>query len=505
VIKFKSIRQRVALVALALPTLLPLIWLLLSWLKPGESWPHLWAYVLPHALQDTVISLVGVSILTAVLGGALGWIQARYEFPLRKLLDVLLILPLAFPGFVIAYVWVGFGQSVGINVQGAWGGIFVYSFCLFPYVFVLVRNSAQSFSASLEDSAQLFGLSKLQKLRLVYLPLLSPALRLGVLLVIMETMADFGAANLLGMQTLTTSVYKTWFSLQDLSTATQLASLCALLMLGLLLIESLQKHKRTDSDRAQRHKARRAISGVWRLIFPMLGFAVALISVIFPLLQLGIWAGHSGGGAWAHWFGALQNSALLSALASTVIVLLGIAFALLERQSVRQHSLQRWAVLYGLGYGIPGTVLAVAVLLCLAALGGVGQYLIAGPIALILAYLARFARLGASPFAERLSSLSPNLSDAARINGLGAWARFRMLYLPVLTPSAFGAFVLVFVEILKELPASLVLRPIGWDTLAIRIYGYTSEGLWQQAATPSLVLVGMSALVIVLLRKRALC
>jgi iron(III) transport system permease protein len=497
--------RRCALLLLSLPVLVPILWLVLAWADEGQAWPHLRTYVLPDAIAQTCICLIGVALLTALLGGGLGWIQARYEFPFRKVLDTLLILPLALPGFVVAFVWVGLGQKLSLNVQGPVWAILVYSSCLFPYVFVLARQSAASLNANLTDSLTLFGLNVWQRLTLLYGPMLLPALRLGVLLALMETLADFGAANVLGLQTLTTSVYKTWFGLQDLRSATQLASLCALLMLGLLALEARALRKRTDSTTAGRAWVRKEANGAMRWILPLASLSVVGLSLILPVAQLAIWAWNAGSSSWPYWFASLRNSLTLSLVGSVIVIAFGLCFALLERQQVRDVRLQKWTLYYGLGYGIAGTVLAVAMLLSASALGVLGKVLMASPLLLVLAYWARFARLGASPFIERLAQLSPNLSDAARIHGLGAWARFRTLYLPTLSPIAASALLLVFVEILKELPATLVLRPIGWDTLAVKIYGYASEGLWQLAAMPSLVLVAISGGAIVLLRKQTIC
>jgi iron(III) transport system permease protein len=519
----RALGRRAALLLLAAPVLLPLIWLCLSWQYKGELWPHLGRYVLPQAALQTGQMLLGVAFFSAVLGVGAALLQARFDYPGRKLLDVALLLPLALPSYVVAFIWVGCGSFgtplyyawralFGADAQapaarGVWGGIWVFSLCLYPYVFLIVRAACRGVPQSLIDAARLLKLNPRQRLTRLYWPLLRPALVLGLCLVLMETLADFGAASLLGIETLTTSVYKAWYSLQSLQTAAQLASLGVVAVLLLLMLEHRSRARLRQSLPQGGALPRVPLRGAYRWLAPCVLFGLVALSFILPVLQLLLWAGarwHTDMAASAADLeAALFASAKLAGLAAACVTVLGLSFALLERASPHDPGLARWALPFGLGYAVPGTVLAVALLLTLSSLGAPGQWLLAGIGALLLAYVARFARMGASPATARLAQVSQNLPDAARTLGLKPWQRLRYLYLPLLGGSVVNALLLVFVEVLKELPATLVLRPLGWDTLAIKVYGYTSEGLWQQAATPALILVAAGVVAVVLLGRLA--
>jgi iron(III) transport system permease protein len=512
--------KRIALLTLALPALLPLLWLSSAWLSTDADslWPHLQAVVLPPMLRETALLLLGTAFIAGFLGLTLGLLQARYEYPGRRIFDVLLLLPLSLPAYVTAFVWIGgseyasnfaqywrlmFGEAViAPSVRGVWGGVFVFGLGLFPYVYALVRLSARQLPQSLIDSAHLLQLNSSAQLRLLYLPQLWPALALGLSLVLMETLADYGAAALLGVETLTTGVYKTWLGLQSLTAAAQLASLAVGIVLLLLLLEQRARLKLSTASKGSMQRVRlkpnQAVL-VWIMLIFVMAFSFGI-----PTLQLLIWALHSAAQVdWHALILAALDSALLAAMAAALVVSLGLVAALLQRGRTYEASLALWSIPLGIGYAVPGTVLAVAILLLLGSMGSVGRWLSVSIAALLLAYLARFARMGFTPLQNRLQQLAPSVPDAARGLGLGAFARFRTLYAPLLLPSAFTAATLVFVETLKELPATLVLRPLGWDTLAIKVYGYTSEGLWQQAALPALFLVAVSLVPVFLLARSA--
>lgn len=512
--------KRIALLTLALPALLPLLWLSSAWLSldADSLWPHLQAVVLPTMLRESALLLLGTALIAGVLGLALGLLQARYEYPGRRIFDVLLLLPLSLPAYVTAFVWIGgseytsdfarhwrllFGDAaLAPSVRGVWGGIFVFGLGLFPYVYALVRLSARQLPQSLIDSAQLLQLSPAAQLRLLYLPQLWPAMALGLSMVLMETLADYGAAALLGIETLTTGVYKTWLGLQSLTAAAQLASLAVAIVLLLLLLEQRARLKLSIASKGTMQRLRLKPGQtllVWFLLLLLLA-----ISFGIPTLQLLIWALRSTASVdWPALMQATFDGTLLAAMASALVVSVGIMAALLQRGRTQEPSLALWSIPLGIGYAVPGTVLAVAILLMLGSMGSVGRWLSVSITALLLAYLARFARMGFTPLQNRLQQLAPSVADAARGLGLGAFARFRTLYAPLLLPSALTAATLVFVETLKELPATLVLRPLGWDTLAIKVYGYTSEGLWQQAALPALMLVTVSLVPVLLLARSA--
>ncbi len=513
-VRYRTWLAATALALLALPVLLPLFGLLFSWWPTARVdsalWQHLRSFVLPEALRQTGWLLIGTLLFSGLLGGTLGFVQARYRYPGHALVDALLYAPFAFPIYVTAYIWVGgtdysselnqlyqhyFGAERTMpNVSGIAGGIWVFGLSLFPYVFGLVRNASAQIGDNLVASAKLAGLNRVQTLRQLIWPLLRPSFALGLSLVAMETIADFGAASFLGLDTLTTTVYKSWYGLQSLTTASQLASLMVIAVLSLIWLEQISRAKlKTHGSQTASSKH---LAGKMLVIWYLTILIVVSISFLLPLLQLLRWAWLAFKGSvsteWAGIVTALKISGLLAIGAAIVIVGVGLLAASFERQLLhrRHHRLaSALTVPLGMGYAMPGTILAIALLLQFQHWGHWGEQLSVGLGVLLIAYLARFARLGFAPFSARLQQISPNLSASAKVAGLNSRQRMLKLYLPLLTPTAISALIMVMVEVLKELPATLVLRPLGWDTLAIRVYNYTSEGLWQQAALPALVLV----------------
>ena len=513
-------KARIALALLSLPVVMPLLWLAAAWWQPAPGWQHLRQFVLPAALRDTGLLLLGVSLVTALLGTSLAWLTARYEFPGRRSFEWLLLLPLAMPTFVVAFIWVGlaeysafpssywrawFGEAARLpELRGVAGGVWIFGLSLYPYVYLLARQSFAEQGDSLTASAKLLGLSALQRAWRLHLPMARPAIVLGLSLALMETLADFGAAALLGLDTLTTTVYKAWYSLYSLALAAQLASLGVLVVFLLLWLE--QRSRNRLRFVVSGHAARSALRGYQASVATGFAATVVLLAFVVPALQLLRWASISGVAAG---LAAPLKASLQLALASALCVLLyGALVALAERRRQRDLGLANWALLSGLGYAVPGTVLGVGLLLVVAPLDKqldawqLGRFALVGSVPLLLiAYVVRFARMGSGPFQARLLALSPSVPEAAQTLGLAARQRFQRLYGPLLTPAAFTASLVVFVETLKELPATLVLRPLGWDTLAVQIYSYTSEGLWQQAALPALLLVAAGLLPVILLTR----
>ncbi len=293
------IRVGLRLLLLAL-VLTPLAWLAASWLSARtpeliDTWQHLRTYVLPNAVWQTVLLSFGVSFWVAMIGGVSGWIQARYDYRGRALIDVLLLAPLALPSYVVAFVFVGSRDSTSVlsqivgnhvpAVQGVAWACLVFGLCLYPYVYLLVRSSARNIGASLLESAQLFGTRHFFWTLIV--PLLRPAFVLGICLSVMETLADFGAASILGLDTLTTSVYKTWYSLFNLTAAAQLSSLLVLAVLLLIWMEAKARTKLRHGVQGSLPRLTASASEaalIWMWYVPLLFFALML-----PLLQLLSW------------------------------------------------------------------------------------------------------------------------------------------------------------------------------------------------------------------------
>jgi iron(III) transport system permease protein len=518
---------------LGVVVLVPLAVIVASWVSiDAEIWGHLASTTLPELLVNTAILVVGVGAGTVALGVSLAWLTTTCDFPGRRWLDWALMLPFALPAYVLAFVFLGamdfsgpvqaglralFGlpSNWALEVRNAGGVVFVMTLVLYPYVYMLARVAFVGQGGNTFEAARSLGLSPLQAFRRVSLPMARPAIIAGLSLALMEALADFGAVAVFNFDTFTTAIYKAWFGFFDLQSAAQLASLLLALVLVALTVE---RHFRARSRYAETSRPganrRFRLTGWRRWAASAYALAIFVLAFAAPAVQLGIWAWESRIHLDARYTDLLWHTFVLGASAA-VITVTG-AFVLAFTQRYYGDRLTRLSVRVGtLGYALPGSVLAVGVMLSLtwidnrladAWLWLTGQepgLLLAGTvISLLLAYFARFLAVAFGPVDSALERIRPSLREAARSLGAGQWEVVRRIYVPILRPGLLTAGLLVLVDVMKEMPATLLLRPFGWDTLAVRIYELTSEGEWERAALPAVALVLVGLVPVVLLVRR---
>ncbi|MEJ2680329.1 MAG: iron ABC transporter permease, partial [Gammaproteobacteria bacterium] len=456
----------------------------------------------------------------------------RFEFPGRAWLEWLLVLPLAVPAYVLAFVvegWFGvggawyrtcvswFGRTLVCEPSAAMKAIVTLALVLYPYVYLLSRLAFMRQSPQLFAVSRSLGLRPVQVFWRVALPLARPAVMAGLALVLMETAADFGAVSVFNFDTLTTAVYKTWYGLFNLVVATQLASLLMAGMLLLIVTERLSRREmRYGGQLAHRLDLRRVVG--WRGI-AMGGLLWLLVMTAFvgPILQLAAWAvqGYDPRDM-ARLVKLLEHTVVL-AFSAGVLLLSGSVLLLFVLRGLGRAVPSVLAELPNIGYAIPGTVLAVAVMLSLNTLdgwlarvtwlqGAVSQgqsWLVGGVAGLLVAYWVRFLSVTMRPVAASLIMIKPNLAEAAKTLGETESGIWRRIYLPLVLPGMMTGFLTAVVEVAKEMPATLLLRPFGWDTLAVKIYALTSEGEWYRAAWPGLTLVVLGLVPVYLLIRRS--
>lgn len=520
---------RLALAYLAAAVVvMPVSVLLLSWqVIDGEIWSHLWATQLPRLLGNTLVLVLGVGIGVTLLGVSLAWLTSLCEFPGRRWLDWALMLPFAIPAYVLAFVFVGlfdfagpvqgtlrdwFGTGVRFpRVRSTGGVVLVLTLVFYPYVYLLARTAFLSQGRGLMEAARSLGHSPWRAFFSVGLPIARPAIGAGVALALMETLADFGAVSVFNFDTFTTVIYKTWYGFFSLSTAAQLASLLLLAVMLLLYGERQTRTRLAATGERGRRQALYHLAG-WRGCLAsgwcLLVFACAFV---VPMLQLVAWCWRRGRfDLDERYLGLVWHTLYLGALAALATVALGLLLAF-ARRGVPGRAMAVGVGLANMGYALPGSVLAVAIMLAFSALDRwvviplAGQALLLGSLgALLLAYLVRFLAVAYGPLETALSKVRPSLPEAARSLGVSGLPLLHRVYVPLLLPGALSAALLVFVDVLKEMPATLLMRPFGWDTLAVRVFEMTSEGEWARASLPalSLVLVGLLP-VIVLIRRSA--
>lgn len=519
--------------AIALLVLLPLSVLLLSWHSiESEIWGHLWQTQMPRLLGNTVKLVLGVGVGVVVLGVSLAWLTALCEFPGRKWLDWALMLPFAIPAYVLAFVFIGildfagpvqslarelFGASFRLPPVRSTGGVIIVLVLVFyPYVYLLARAAFLAQGKGLMEAARVLGKSPWQAFWKVALPMARPAIGAGLALALMETLADFGAVSTFNFDTFTTAIYKTWYGFFSLGTAAQLASLLLLVVMLAVYAErrargvSRPANERARADALYRLKGLKAwaAAGWCSLVFAL--------AFVIPVAQLLVWLIKRGRFDLDERYASLVWHTLsLGALAALVTVAVALLLVFAQRQAPVK-AVRASVGIANLGYALPGSVLAVALMLAFShvdnhvliplseAFGGAGDALLLGSLsALVIAYLVRFMAVAFGPLENGLARIKPSLPEASRSLGVSGFKLFSKVYLPLLLPAALSAALLVFVDVLKEMPATLLMRPFGWDTLAVRIFEMTSEGEWARASLPALTLVLVGLLPVIGLIRRS--
>jgi iron(III) transport system permease protein len=519
--------------AVALLVLLPLSVLMFSWHEVDQQiWAHLWQTQLPRLLGNTLVLVLGVGVGVTLLGVSLAWLTSLCEFPGRRWLDWALMLPFAIPAYVLAFVFVGlldfagplqtllrewFGSDVRFpRVRSTGGVIIVLVLVFYPYVYLLARNAFLAQGKGLMEAARVLGLSPWRAFWRVALPMARPAIGAGLALAIMETLADFGAVAVFNFDTFTTAIYKTWYSFYSLTSATQLASLLLLAVMLVLYGERRARGAVRPVNERPRGKALYHLKGGQALAASAWCGLVFACGFVIPLLQLIVWFWQRGRFDLDERYSALiLHTLYLGAMAAliTVSVALLLAFA---RRLAPTRLMRSTVGLANLGYALPGSMLAVAIMLAFSYLdrelviplsswlGGAGKPVLLGSLsALLLAYMIRFMAVAYGPLENSLARIRPSLPEASRSLGVGGVGLFFKVYLPLLVPGALSAALLVFVDVLKEMPATLLMRPFGWDTLSVRVFEMTSEGEWARASLPALTLVLVGLLPVILLIRRS--
>ncbi len=507
-------------VLIALPAALPLAIILGSLLLPEwQIWQHLVRYVLPDVLRNTAGLVLGVAIGTFLLGTSLAWLTSVYEFPGRRLLSWALLLPLAIPGYVLGFVAIGFfeyagplqtllrswlGDGFALPAIRSYGGILaVMSFALYPYVYLIARAAFLTQGQRALEVAQGFGLSRAQGFFRVALPMARPWLAGAVMLVVMETLADFGTVSVFNYDTFTTAIYEAWFSLFSLHAALQLA----LLLLVFVVVAVAVEHKLragaqyTAAGSASRRR-RFPLAGLAAVVVSSAAWLVVLIGFGLPLVQLVVWSVANIDELDMRYIGYAGRTLFLAGTGALMITFAAVllSYAIRKNRGRLTAIAARFATL---GYALPGTVLAVGIFVPLAAMNNVLQDILnavldtSAPrimiqlslLTMYLAYIARFLAVAFNPVDSNMHRITRSIDEAALGFGVTGMAVLRSVHLPILRAGLWTALALTFVDLMKELPITLMTRPFGWETLAVRVFEMTSEGEWERAALPAVAIV----------------
>lgn len=510
---------RVTVWGIATLTLIPVLVVAAALVDPDqEIWAHLWQYTLPELLVNTLWLAVGVGFGVSLLGISLAWFTAACDFPGRRFFSWALLLPLALPAYVTAFVWLGLldfsgwlptwlRENWGLTrlppIRSRGGVILVMSLALYPYVYLTARAAFQGQGRRLMEAAQSLGMGRVRGFFRVALPMARPGIIAGLSLALMETLADFGTVSVFNYNTFTTAIYQAWFSLFSLSAAAQLASILIFFVLVLVLLEQLSRQNRSyaQSARAGGSSARIALSGWHAGLVTGYAALVFLIAFAVPFAQLLAWAWQvAASDLDTRYFAFIGHSLMLSGLAALMVAVLSLALAYAQRLAPARDLLFA-SRLATLGYALPGAVLAVGFFIPVAWLDNllidqvrawsgreIGQVLGGTLVVMLLAYSARFLAVGFGSVEAGLGRITHSLDEAAQILGVSGLRRLLRVHLPILRVPLLVAMALTFVDVMKELPITLMTRPFGWDTLATRVFEMTSEGEWERAALPAVAI-----------------
>ncbi len=523
----------IAWIAAAL-CLLPMVAVLVAAFSGGaETVTSLISSVLPRYLGTTLLMVVIVALGTAVIGTGAAWLVTMTRFPGRKLFEIALALPLAFPAYVLAYAYTDFLDHPGLvqttlrdltgwgprdywfpEIRSLGGAAAMLTLVLYPYVYLLARAAFLQQSATAYIAARTLGHGPFSAFWSVSLPIARPAIAGGMLLATMETIADFGTVSYFGVQTFATGIYQSWFSFADRAAAAQLALCLLAFALILASLEHAQRKSKRHHGAGRRFEEMEparltGLQAFGAMLF--CGLPVALGFLLPAILLITMGWGSSQILLSSRYIGFFQNSLTLAVIAALLTVLAAVSLGFNAR--LKRSNASKAAVrVAGLGYAVPGGVIAVGLIVPFAAFDNAVDavmeahfgidtgLLITGSIwLLIMAYIVRFMAAALSAYDAGLATINPNMDAVARTLGRSPPAMLRGVHLPILKPSLLTALLIVFVDVMKELPATLIMRPFNFDTLAVQAHRLASDERLAEAAVPSLVIGAVGLLPVALL------
>ncbi|AXS39363.1 iron ABC transporter permease [Breoghania sp. L-A4] len=525
----------IAVGAVTALVLAPIITLVILAMRPaGDIWPHLISTVLPRSIATTALLMLGVGTMTSIIGVGTAWLVTMCRFPGRRLFDWALLVPLSVPTYIIAYAYVEildytgpvqtalrtlFGYHTSRDywfpeIRSLGGAAIVMGLVLYPYVYLTTRATFMMQSSCILDVSRTLGAGPLRLFFRVALPLARPAVAVGVSLALMECLNDIGAVEFFGVQTLTFSVYDTWLNRGSLPGAAQMACAMLVVVFALLWAERYARRHQRFHLTSSRY---RPLPG-YRLSPPLAALAViacalpVLLGFVFPALLLADFASRRLGQLVdPDFLSAITNSLLLAAIAAIATVAVGVTLAYAQR--IRPTPLLQGAArLASIGYAVPGTILAVGILIPLAAFDNMvdglsrqafgiatGLMLTGSGAALVYAYVTRFLAVSYGSIESGFGKISPHLDMVARTLGRTPLRTLTEVNLPIIKPVMLSAALLVFVDCMKELPATILLRPFNFETLSTTVYTAASQEVFEDAALPALAIVLVGLIPVILL------
>lgn len=512
--------------------LLPLLPILISLFQaPNENWQHIQEYLLRSYLVETSVLVLFTSLFTVLLAVPLAWLIAAYDFPLRGFFRWGLMLPLTIPPYIAAYTYSTMFSYTGVvqtalrslgvtpdpryfGIMSMPGAVFIFTLFLFPYVYIITKSFLENQSGSYVENGLLLGRSPAAIFFRIALPMSRPAIIGGVSLVAFEVLGDYGVANYYGIQTISTAIFRTWFGMYDIDSAVRLAAWLMVVIVGLFILEHLFRQGRQFSATTSRSRplVPRKLRGAGAVAASLFCGLVFAWSFLIPILQLVVWATWTYGDVLTPAFWELTARSLqLALLATAIILVLSVVVANVNR-TMASRSTQALARLITAGYSVPGAIVAVGVLVIFLwadrllapfyarmGMGDAPLVLSLSLAMLLVAYVVRFMATGYHAVEAGFEKIGTRYLEVSRMLGHGITRSFFRVDLPLIKGALFSGAILTFVEIVKELPLALLLRPFNFNTLATKAYQYASDEQIHQAAVPSLFIIALSMLSVFLL------
>ncbi|KSU59954.1 iron ABC transporter [[Bacillus] enclensis] len=504
--------------------LLPILFIFFSiFQEPNENWYQIKEYLLKNYAANSIILVLLTGLFTAVLGVSLAWIVAAYDFPMRRFFSWGLLLPLAIPPYIAAYTYRTMLSYTGVvqvtlrnqfdyQIDPEWlaisslrGAVFIFTIFLFPYVYIMCRAFLENQSASFLENARLLGRKPFSIFVRIVLPLSRPAMVAGAVLVVYEVLSDYGVTSYFGIHTITTAIFQTWFGMYDADSAMRLAAWLMVIVVGLFFIEKwLRQGRRYSIGSKARPLARQRLRGLPAAAAFAYCLLIFLLGFLIPVIQLLAWSKLTFAKVWDDSFFTLLNQTVYVALIATVLILL---FAVILANVTRTQSSGTYILskLATAGYSIPGAIIAIGILALFIELdsllapfysymgwGNAPLILSLSLSMLVIGYTIRFMATGYNAVEVGFEKIGPKYTEASRMLGFGVTKTFFKVDLPLIKGALFSGFILTFVEIIKELPLALLLRPFNFDTLATKTYQYAKDEMIHEAAIPSLMIILLS-------------
>ena len=524
VIKLWAVIPYLVLAVFVLPILIVISSIFGEW---SENWSHIYEYVLFDYIYNSSVLVIGVLFVAFIVGTTSAWLVTNYRFPGKDFLEWALILPLAVPSYILAYTFTGLFDTYGTantmlrellnyeeqislfpNVRNISGAIIVFSFTLYPYVYLVTRSAFLNQSQSMLEAGRLLGLNNIQVFYKIGIPIIRPALIGGLMLVAMETLSDFGAVEHFAIQTFTTGIFRTWYGMYDIQTAMQLASML-LIFIGLFLMlekYSRQNAKYTTKSSTFKPKKVNTLKGKSALLAFAFCFIPVFVGFILPISELFVWMYSYNMDYFNEKFWETATNTIFLGIISALLCSL---FALIINFLIRLdiHNLSRVVSSFlSLGYGVPGLILAVGIVQLFVWLDRYffteSEIILTGSlIGLIFAYIIKSYALSNSAIESGYERISIVLDESARTLNTGNFRLLSKIHIPLLKTSLLTSTLIVVSEVVKELPATLILRPFNFETLAVSTYIYAAEERMIQASAPAIAIVLVGLIPIIILTK----